>query len=144
MQPDELRDRYRRLISPDPATEHDARYPIDPAEPPARIELRDALSQLFNARPELDRVALVLGDTALGVVHRAALTEPVDPGSRSSSDADPGMLGLPGRSTHYELLYFQCPRCPDPATQALVFLNDGEPPLCSKDRTHGRTVLINR
>ncbi|WP_035791392.1 hypothetical protein [Kitasatospora mediocidica] len=142
MQPDELRYRYRKLLSTDPVAEQDARYLIDPEEPPARLELRDELDRLFAQRPELGRVVLASGSTDLGVVYPSVLPG-ADPGSRSAPAGDSGMMGLPGQA-HYSLLYFRCPVCPDPVTQAAVFLLDGLPPVCRKEKTHGRTLRIDQ
>lgn len=114
--------RFRILLESgaEPGLEHVA---VPPSAPPGAIA--EALDALFAAEPGLDRVNLVVGDRVLGTTSSEVLNRLRDRTHRTVTQHDPGAgdgATLPGYSTDYVILQFQCPSCD--ARVRLLFADD--------------------
>ncbi|WP_067843047.1 hypothetical protein [Nocardia lijiangensis] len=95
----------------------------------------DAIEGLFGAVPEVDAVAVWIGDRLEGHTSRAHIArifpapgQPVGSAERGFGDGDG--LHLPGLA-RFAALRYDCPRCGQ--VYWLIGVAPGEPPTCSDD-----------
>ncbi|GGS15495.1 hypothetical protein GCM10010252_63590 [Streptomyces aureoverticillatus] len=125
---------YRHVVSEEPsAGVHLACMVMDEPSTPSTTQravmAAARLQALFDRYPDLERVAVFVGETAIGVALRAdyPATTP-EPPSPTPSDGRVGQgdrAVLPGRSQRYEAFRYTCPRC-----SRAVYTTADQAPLC--------------
>ncbi|GAA4468527.1 hypothetical protein GCM10023170_082660 [Phytohabitans houttuyneae] len=117
------------------ADERDAVRLSVPASTDVAI-VAEVVEKIFAAEPGIDRAALYVDGQLAGVMSRHRLAELVEGSFRGIGDADGATL--PGVSSRYQVIRFQCRTCG--AEERRIHVDPRSAPNCSSG--HGAMVLL--